>query len=309
MDLLHLRRFAALAESGSLHGAARRLALKQPALSQSIRALEADVGTRLVERSPTGPHLTQAGDAFLNEVRFIPAALDQAVHIARLAANSSASLRLRLGVTADIAACPLAALMQAFRQDVPEACVFVSDGSTAHLLSLLNAGLLDLALLPVAATAGYDGGTEILWREELYLALPATHPLADEAVIDLNRLAKEPIIIGTGREPDTTHQALLDGCRAAGVTPQVVATVQHQEVRLALVAAGVGLTALPASALEDGTGNGIVHRPTTPPLRLTIAAAWPASGLAAPARRFLDQARMSATGERHPPATPPAAPG
>lgn len=306
MDLRHLHHFDMLAETGSLHRAACRLGLRQPALSQSIRALETDVGTRLVERSPTGSRLTRAGTAFLHEVRAILAALDRAVHIARLAANTPAPLRL--SVTADIATRRLTALVQKFREINPEDRVIVSDGSATHLLSQLDAELLDLVLLPAAVMIGYGGNRETLWREDLHLALPTAHPLAAEAVIDLRRLAEEPVIVGAGREPWAADKVLLEGCRTTGVVPQVVAAVQHQEVRLALVAAGVGLTTLPASRLETETGNGIVHRPTMPPLHLSVAAAWPASGPSAPARRFLDQARALVTDGNHPSAGPREAP-
>lgn len=288
MDLRQLHHFATLAGSGSLHGAARRLNLKQPALSQSIRALESEVGARLVERSPTGTRLTQAGAAFLNEVRLILHALDRAVQVAKLAATATAPLRL--GLTPDVISRRLVAILQEFRQNIPEGSVIVSDGSATYLLSLLDAGLLDLALLPTSTSVSHGNGMETLWREDLHLALPAAHPLATEGIIDLHRLDKEAIMAGTAQE-DAAVQALLEGCRTIGVTPRILTAAQHREVRLALVAAGAGLTALPASSPVLAAECSIVRRSLSPPLRMTIVAAWPKSGLTPAAQRFLNIAR------------------
>lgn len=293
MELRHLHHFAVLAESGSLHSAARRLTLRQPALSHSIRSLEADIGTRLVERSPTGTRLTQAGSAFLNEIQPLLTALDRAVHTARIAANVLPLLHL--GVSANTATVRLTALVRKFQETMPQNSVVISDGSAIHLLALLDSGLLDIALLPAAAMVGYNGGREILWKEELHLALSKTHYLADRAEIDLQCLKEEAVIVGNSREPGGVDQVLLEGCLIAGVAPQIVATAEHQEVRLALVAAGIGLTALSPSRLEIGTESSVICRPTRPPLYLNIGAAWPVTGPTMSARRFLDIARILTT--------------
>ncbi|MDR6773287.1 LysR family transcriptional regulator [Azospirillum sp. BE72] len=305
MDLRHLQHFNVLAETGSLHQAARRLGLGQPALSQSIRSLEADVGTSLVVRSPNGTRLTRAGDAFLNEIRLVLAALDRAIHIAKLAVDTPAPLRL--GITPDVTTRRLAELLREYRQDHHNGGIIIIDGSTAHLLSLLNSGFLDLALFPITAINCGVESAEVLWKEELYLALPTSHPLASEPSIDLRWLTELPVISKAGQDPDAATRSLLEGCLAAKISPQVTATMQHTESRLTLVAAGFGLTALPASGL-GGERDGIIHRPTRPSLYVGVAAAWPTSGQTVQARRFLDMARTPITTETHPPEAQHAAP-
>lgn len=150
MDLRHLRHFVALAESGSFHRAARKLNLRQPALSQSIHTLEDDVGAHLVESSPSGTRLTQAGKAFLHEVRHILAALERAARIARHTATGT-DTPLRLGITGDTVTSRLAAALHGF----PQNDIIISDGITASHRTMLDNGLLDLALLPASAVAGY----------------------------------------------------------------------------------------------------------------------------------------------------------
>ncbi len=288
MDLRHLHHFDTLAEAGSLHRAARRLGLRQPALSQSIRALEADVGVRLVERGPRGSCLTRAGSAFLGEIRGILAALEQAAQVARLTAEAAAPLRL--GIADDIATPRLATVLQAFRQSFPDAPVIVGDGPATRLRSLLDSGLLDLVLLPDEAMMN-QAGTASLWPVEVHLAMPLSHPFADEAFIDIHQLKVVPLVFGTGDHLSAPDRLLKEACRTAGIEPMVAAMVCRPEVRLLLVAAGFGLTVLPALDPALTITVGIESRPLQPPLHLTVTAAWPVSGPTPEARRFLGLAR------------------
>ncbi|MFP5516965.1 MAG: LysR family transcriptional regulator [Alphaproteobacteria bacterium] len=288
MNLRHLRHFDVLATTGSLHRAARRLGLRQPALSQSIRALEADVGTRLVDRSLSGTRLTPAGSAFLNEARHILTALDRAIDVARHTA-AGASAPLRLGITRDTASDRLAAILR----NAPQPEIVVSDGFTAGHLSLLADGMLDLALLPLSAMTDH-AHSEALWQEDIHLVLPATHPLAADGAIDIHRLRDLPVTLGSGDHASAADHALTSACHAAGIDLPATLRVRHLEVRLMLVAAGLGVSVLPAGSLVLTGATGIVGRPLTPPLSSTIAAAWPKSGLTSAAQRFLDVARSLA---------------
>lgn len=290
IDLRHLHHLDTLAKTGSLHRAARQLGLRQPSLSQSIRALEAEVGVRLVERGPTGSRLTQAGDAFLAEVRSILAALDRAVHIARIAADSVAPLRL--GIVGDVATFRLATTLQEFRRIYPDNRIIVGCCSAAQHRSMLHGGMLDLVLLPSEATGGHTD-LELLWPEELHIAVPPAHPFADAAIIDIGDLRGVPLILGAGDHFSTPDRILSDACRAVGIDPLVAAMASHLEVRLLMVAAGFGLTVLPSPNPALVTAAGIVNRPLRPPLRMTVAAGWPPSGLTREARCFLDLARRT----------------
>ncbi|HYZ54785.1 MAG TPA: LysR family transcriptional regulator [Streptosporangiaceae bacterium] len=79
MELRELRAFVAVAEEGGISAAARRLHVSQPALSQTVNALERELGVKLLERSSTGVRITEAGTTLLAEARAILARHDQAL--------------------------------------------------------------------------------------------------------------------------------------------------------------------------------------------------------------------------------------
>ncbi len=305
MDLRRFRHFEVLAGAGSLHRAARQLGLSQPALSQSIRTLEADVGIRLVERSPSGTHPTRAGNVFLQEIRLVLTALNRAVQNAKLATDTPGLLRL--GITPDVITSRFLKIIRVIGEIRKNYDVVINDGSADQLISLLNNRLIDLAFLPIVTTPGHLGSMEMLWQEDLYLALPISHPLATESIIDLRRLAEQPIITKAGHEPDPIDQLLLKGCHAVGATPRVVAAMQYREAQLALVAIGFGLTALPINELWRERDS-VVYRPTIPPLTMRVAAAWPASGQSTEAQEFLTKLRFAITDENHLPSAHRVAP-
>lgn len=270
MELHHLRYFIALAEAGSLHQAARRLRLQQPALSQSIRALEADVGTRLVDRSPTGTQLTLAGKVFLTEVRNILSSLDRAVQIARQTGVGE-DVPLRLGITRDVVTSQLATVLFSFRHASSHSQTVVRDAPAPYHQWMLVNNLLDLVLLPEAVAVGL-GHTESLWKEDVHLALPASHPLAMSSAIDLHRLAGIPLITGFGDDVSGADHALLNACRSVGVDIVSTAQTSFLETRLMLVAAGFGVTALSAFSPIPATAPNIVGRPFSPPLNMVAPA-------------------------------------
>ncbi|CAO3425593.1 LysR family transcriptional regulator [Azospirillum doebereinerae] len=291
MDLRRLHQFSVVAEQGSLHRAARRLGLRQPTLSQAIRALETELHIRLFERGPAGTRLTRAGDAFLGEVRGILDALDRAVCIAQRV-DSGAGMPLRLGISGDVASGRLTDTLCRFRNSCPQDSLIIGGGTNAHLLSTLQAGGLDLALVPAETTDA--GAANILWREEVHLALLATHPLAERDTVELPKLAEHPDLIGSGDPPTAAERALLAACDRVRVTLRLVATAPPLDVRLMLVAAGFGMTALPARSPVLTNGTGLIGRPLHPPVRIVVAAVGLASGPTPAAQRFLALARSPA---------------
>lgn len=289
MELRHLRHLTVLAETGSFHKAARQLGLRQPSLSQSIRSLESYIGVELVSRSSSGSHLTRAGSAFLNETQRILAALDSAVAAARAASTEDSAL-FRLGVSADIATGHTMNIIHAFSSKV-DCRIAVRDDSPSHLLSMLDDGQLDLSLIP-SSTNRPSVAIETLWMEEIHVALAANHHLARKVAIDISGLSDELIVTGP-RDRDSIADLFFNACRISGINLSRVVALLHQEVRLALVGAGIGVTVQAASNQCFFAVTRIVTRPTVPPLSIEIAAAWPKSGMSSLAQQFIEVAHLS----------------
>ena len=141
-----MRAFVAVVEEGSLSAAARRLHVSQPALSQSVNALERQLGVQLLMRSTTGVRATEAGMTLLGEARAVLARHDQAV--AAVSRHSAAGARvLRLGIPLELPAGllsrPLADLAAAY----PNTRVQALHMSTAAQFAALRAGELDVGLV------------------------------------------------------------------------------------------------------------------------------------------------------------------
>ncbi len=293
MELRHLRYFCAVAEEGHITRAAARLGLQQPPLSQQLRALEAEVGAALFHRTPRGVVLTEAGQAFLPEARAALDAAGRAAANARRAAEGQTGV-LRVGFVTSAALHPaVPSLIRAFVAANPAVSLTVTEGNAAELTEQLGRGTLDAGFLrlPVAPVDGCVL-TELL-REPALLALPSGHPAlegtgTDGPPIHLRALAAERfILVRRGRAPGL-YADLVAACRRAGFEPEVAQQVDRMLTNLNLVAAGAGVSAVPASmggihrgqvafrAIADQPGLqaplNLLHRERPPPAVARFAA-------------------------------------
>jgi DNA-binding transcriptional LysR family regulator len=184
-----MRAFVAVVEEGGLSAAARRLHLSQPALSQTMSALERQLGVQLLVRSSTGVRATEAGMTLLTEARAVLARYDQALAaVARHGSVGGGVLRIGipLELPADLLTTPLAELDSAY----PATRVQARHLSTAAQLAALQAGELDLGLMrehPV----GHELDAVLVVEERLGVLLAADEAarLAGPEGIRLDALA------------------------------------------------------------------------------------------------------------------------
>lgn len=253
MELRHLRYFIVVAEEGSFTRAALRLGMQQPPLSQQIRALEQELGFELFVRHPKGASLTAGGSVFLHEAKAILDSVEQgAARAARAASGTEATISL--GLTSSAAAHPLIPkIIRSFRALRPNVQIDFTDGNAEELTHALVNKRLDLAFirLPVGKTAGL---TYIqLLQEEMLLVLPLGHPLLRKQhgrsmpTISLKDLKGEQFILVRRRGSPGLYSNLIGACVRAGFSPQIAAEVDRMMTGISLVAAGAGISAVPAS--------------------------------------------------------------
>ena len=265
MELRHLRYFVAVAEAGHMTRAAARLGIQQPPLSQQIRALESALGTALFLRHPKGVSLSDAGRILLPEAQRILA--DIAALEARMA-QAADGLRgtLSIGFTSSAAAHAFTPdALRACRERYPDIELLLSEHNAAEITEAVAARRLHCGFLrvPVARPPGLR--FETLLAEPVVAALPVGHrltrdPAVRRATVAARDLDDENLILVRRPGAPGLYANLLAICEAAGARPKVVAEVERMMTSLNLVAAGAGVTVIPAS-MQGAHPHAIVYRP------------------------------------------------
>ncbi|MGQ4601163.1 LysR substrate-binding domain-containing protein [Nocardia sp. R6R-6] len=271
MELRHLRYFAAVADTCHFGRAAERLHMAQPALSQAIRQLETELGAELFTRTTRHVSLTPAGEFLLGEARRVLAIVDESVHGVRRIAEGRRGL-VRMAFTGTAVLSHLPRIARTLQRDLPGIALEVhSDLLTPAQCDRLRDGSLDLGILrpPVRG----DGiALHTLEVEPLVLAVPVDHRLALEPVIGVADLRTENFIAYAS--PDSVVNAAAQrSCRAAGFSPHVGHEAAGTAVLLALVAGGLGIAIVPASARALPLA-GVVFRDLLDAEPVELALAW-----------------------------------
>jgi DNA-binding transcriptional LysR family regulator len=253
MELRHLRYFVAVAEEGHITRAATRLGIQQPPLSVQIKALEAELGTALFRRHARGVALTVGGHALLDPARSILASVERArEHVVRSAEGMEGSVCV--GFTTSAAAHRFSSeVIRAYRLEYPRVALDLRESNAAELTDLTARGEVHVVLLRLPVAKPPEFVFDRLIEEEMLLVLPRGHPLLKaerhraEPRISLRQLANEPFILVRRPGAPGMYADLLRVCGEAGFTPQIAAEVDHMLTNINLVAAGIGVSVVPAS--------------------------------------------------------------
>ena len=262
MELRHLRYFVAVAEEGHVTRAAERLGIQQPPLSQQIRALETELEVQLFRRKPRGVELTQAGEALLGEARGILDRVEHATAATRRTARGEAG-RIGLGFTSSASFHPLVPrAIRAFREAHPLVALSLEEAGTAELVEGLSAERIDAAFVRSPIGPAAELTVHSVLEEEMVAALPAGHRLAGNAAasrMPLADLAAETFILYRRPLGPGLYDAIIAACQRAGYSPQIGQEAPRMLSTLSLVAAGLGVTLIPAS-MQRLRVNGVAYR-------------------------------------------------
>lgn len=303
MELRHLRYFVAVAEEGHVTRAADRLGIQQPPLSLQIKALEREVGALLFRRKPRGMELTAAGRAFLTDAQAILTHVDHAFAITRRTARGEEG-RIAIGFTSSAPFHPFVPrVIRAFRETFPLVALTLEESGTGELTDAVRAERLDAVFIRSSAADLSALTVHFLLEEEMMAALPAAHPLAARSdtarPIDIAALAKEPFVLYRRPAGPGFYDAIIGACRDAGFNPAVAQEAPRILSTLNLVAAGLGVSIVPAS-LQRMQMDGVVYRrlktvrKLVAPLSLAVRKTEPSPAV----RRFVDLARKTAKASR-----------
>lgn len=263
IDIRLFQQFMAVAEEASFRKAAIRLHISQPPLSVAIRKLEQVVGTPLFERTKRYVKLTLAGEALLPEAR---RAIDQArlaISVARHAGEGrTGTIRLSFVPTAGLDIVPM--LVRACRRSFPTVNLILSADSSVGQVEKLRRGETDAAVLVLPPEEIKHFAVHVIGRDELVLAVPASHALAGRRRVRLQELAGEPFFsFALSRGPGYAG-TIISACQEAGFFPRIVQEADEMQSLLALVAGGGGVALVPRSmqriSMDDMVFISVSHK-------------------------------------------------
>jgi DNA-binding transcriptional LysR family regulator len=281
MELRQLKYFVAVAEELNFGRAARRVYLSQPALSQQIRKLEEDLGVTLLYRTKRRVELTEAGRTLLKGARQALMQIEQTARMVREVGGAEGR-RLRVGFPEYANHTPVVEIMRTFQQRHPgvelEQHEWFLLQHTLQLVGRLRDGALDVGflLLPVDDDAL---AFEHVLRIEIVAAIPEDHPLAAEKEVPIRALAGERIILFSRRFHPVHYDHIVECCRDAGFSPNIVQKYEPQvysgptTYRMVASGAGIGIVVPPLAITSRPPG--VVFRPLTEPTpTLDLVVAW-----------------------------------
>jgi LysR family hydrogen peroxide-inducible transcriptional activator len=272
MEMHQLRYVVAVARTGNFSRAAEQCHVAQPSLSQQIRKLEDELGQRLFDRMKRAVKLTPHGEAFLPHAVRI---LEEADVAKREATEARHLLRgtLTFGVLPTIAPYLLPEALAEFTGKYPGVEILVEENTTARLLELADRCDIEFAL---ASQPIQDDRFEVheLFAEELLLALPPKHPLTRKRTVSAADLEGERLIVM--KEGHCLGDQVLSFCDRRRVRPSISFRSAQLETIQALVYSGLGISLIPAMALQEKRANLPAYRslPAPKPER-KIVAVWP----------------------------------
>ncbi|WP_137391165.1 LysR family transcriptional regulator [Rhodoligotrophos defluvii] len=246
MELRHLRYFVALAEQRHFGRAAESLNIAQPPLSQQIRALEEELQVTLFDRSRRPIDLTPAGRTLLREARQVLSQVDRARSMTRRAASGQAG-RLIVGITGSAALEFAPPVLAAFSERLPDVNLSLREMSSPAQLIGLEKGEIHIGFVRPPVIDEHLS-IRLVHQEPFVVALPASHPLAQEAALQLAALNGTPLVIFDTEEAPGFRELIMHLCQSGGYSPGKIQEAHQMTTMLCLVASGLGMALVPRSA-------------------------------------------------------------
>src|SRR6218665_3796552 len=261
MDLRQIEYFVRVAELGSFTRASVVLGIAQPALSRQVRLLEVELRQSLLLRNGRGATPTEAGQLLLKHGRSI---LQQVARAREELGRVRGALAggVAIGLPPSIAKVLTVPLTRAFRAQLPDAALAISEGLSVAMQELLTTGLLDIALLYNSAS-GPGMETTALLEEDLFLVQrrsPGQPDAEAQAPLPLHELSPLPLVTPT--RPTALRMLVESELAARGQRPQISLEIDGVAAILDLVADGAGCAVLPMNAVSTcGKPDAFAARP------------------------------------------------
>ncbi len=284
MEISQLQYFQAVARVRHFTKAAEACAVSQSALSRSIAKLEEELGVRLFARRSRHVELTQAGEHFLYHV-------DRVLRELAEAKRELTQQETKGGGTVNVSffhsfgGYLLPMLLAEFHAQYPEIRIKLNQHNSKFLMQQVESGKTDLCLCSTMTTAE-NIAWMYLWSEELFVAVPKDHPLAQRGSVTLRDVEAEPLIT---LKPNYSLRTLVDqSFELAHSHPQIIFEGDDVNTLASLVAAKLGVSIIPN--IPGVEHLGIVYLPITFPVcKRAVGIAWNTTKQLSPAALTFQQ--------------------
>ena len=298
MELRHLRYFAAVVEAKGYRNASRHLHIAQPALSQAVADLEAEMGVKLFIRKGSGVHLTAAGEAFYNECRRILEQVEFAVAATKRADKGQSEV-LRIGFIPSATQHFLPQLIREYKARHPGTELVIRELTPAKQEEALTRDELDVAFTRELKNTYPQYTSRLLFEVPLIAVLPASRAVCNGEV-DIRELDGDRFVLLERLESPRLFDSIALLCRAAGFSPRVDSHAYLAESMFMLVEAGQGVAIVPSWAQAFVTNGLQVAKlmPETVPVELVLV--WKRETTSQALGTFLDllQSKLPSIQER-----------
>ncbi|MBQ6493267.1 MAG: LysR family transcriptional regulator [Erysipelotrichaceae bacterium] len=265
MNLNQLKYFVAVAETRSFSLAAEENFITQTAMTQQIRALEDQVGCRLINRSTRPISLTPAGQSFLNDAKLILIRLQDATERA-IEASTGISGNLRIGYIKGYERSSLSETLRQFHHELPNILLTCYRDTSDRLATALQNDEYDIIFTWDSTNLRMNSDFEALEIEKarLMAALYAAHPLGQRPYLERIDFKGEPLIYMSPSELSENYgdSIFMDLYHQAGYQPNIICRSTDVESILIMVASEEGISILPDYCVKKITdAEGLIFIP------------------------------------------------
>ncbi|WP_026678715.1 LysR family transcriptional regulator [Fictibacillus gelatini] len=252
MDIRQLRYFIAIVEERKISAAAERLHISQPPLSQHLKAMEEELGARLVERSGKYFEVTQAGEALYKYALQMVQLMEEAKMEVKEVGNG-ANGKLTIGINT-FSVVELPEILHQFQQQYPKVTYRIQQNESSHLCQLVKDRIVELAIIRMPLELD-DFSVLHLYTEPFYF-ITSTKKEPFNHEISLADIQNEPLLLPS-TEGLGVHYLILEAFSRQQLQPNIVGECSDTSLLLELISSDFGVSIIPETILNRNKGYAI----------------------------------------------------
>ncbi len=247
MEIQQLKFFIEIVKYKNFTVAASELCISQSSLSKHIKALEGELGVKLLDRSTRKVKLTEAGSEFFHFACGTVEAYSE-IQMKMNAYKEKSKKTLTIGSIPVMSQYGIPSLIASFTRKYRDTVINIIEGRSPEILALLDNSKIDLAFIRTVSLPGDDYKIKPLVEDDLVMIVPKGHPFAEMKRMDLSLASQEKYIFldsGPG-----IYDLCMEACRASGFEPRVLYEYSRIETIIGVVSEGIGVSLLMRRVVE-----------------------------------------------------------